>query len=215
MKDSTHTLIYSLVLGLVCSLLLTGVAEVTRPHADSNRAAERIRHVFGVLGVEYDEDLPSKELVALYDKYEADKTITEGKIGDLPLYVYAPAGAEASKQTKAVEFSGRGRNGIIKGFLALDMEMTTIRGITFHVQLETPGLGGEITTKEFRDRFVGKKLEDAGGQPVIRIVKNGTAREGTNEVDGISSATMTCKKVQAMLNSAIRKIIEERNSNGR
>ncbi|MHC4602689.1 MAG: FMN-binding protein [Planctomycetota bacterium] len=41
------------------------------------------------------------------------------------------------------------------------------------------------------------------------ICKPGTAKE-QNEIDGITSATMTCDKVQAMLNMAIRKVLKEK-----
>lgn len=214
MKDSTHTLIYALVLGLVCSLLLTGVNEVTKPFAESNREAERIRHVFGVLGVEYDKDLPSKDLVALNKKYMDDKTIREEVLDDLKIYVYAPVDADPSTHRKAVLFEGSGLWGPVKGFLALDIEMTTIQGITFHEQEETPGLGGEIVSDDFCKQFIGLKLEDAGGNVGIRIVKPGTD-SGDNVVDGITSATMTCDKVASMLNGVIKKIKKERKSNGR
>jgi len=222
MNDSTHTAVYALVMGVVCALLLTGVKEVTYPYAESNRKAERIRHVFGVLGVKYDKGLSSQDLVALDEKYRKDKTIREEPLGKQTkpdgtptmVYVYAPADADPSTHRKAVEFAGSGLWAPIKGFLALNMDMTEIRGVTFHEQEETPGLGGEITTKAFCDGFIGKKLEDANDQVGISFVAKGTARKNTNDVDGITSATLTCDKVEAMLNRVIATIIKERKSNG-
>jgi len=87
--------------------------------------------------------------------------------------------------------------------------MKTIRGITFYEQEETPGLGGDIVTEGFRKRFVGKTIHDKDDNMGIVICKPGTAKE-QNEIDGITGATMTCDKVQAMLNEVIKSIVEEK-----
>ena len=98
--------------------------------------------------------------------------------------------------------------GPIKGFLALDPKITKILGITFYEQEETPGLGGEISTPSFRNKFVGLPIRDKEGNPGI-IIKSG-GEEAINKVDGISGATMTCDKVQQMLNEAIKRITKEK-----
>ena len=48
--------------------------------------------------------------------------------------------------------------------------------------------------------------------PGIRIVRDGASE--ANEVDAITGATMTCEKVEAMLNATIRRIMKERSSHG-
>ena len=85
--------------------------------------------------------------------------------------------------------------------------MKTIRGLTFHEQEETPGLGAEITSEAFRDQFKGKPLVNPEGKPGIRIR---VGASGPNEVDGITGATMTCDKVEALLNMTIEKVVAER-----
>ena len=90
--------------------------------------------------------------------------------------------------------------------------MLTIAGITFHKQEETPGLGGEIASQEFRGRFKGKRIVSGEGDPGITI-KVGSNQDD-NEVDGITGATMTCDKVQKMLNKVIMEIVKEQNSDG-
>ena len=107
-----------------------------------------------------------------------------------------------------MRFAGPGLWGPIKGFLALDPKITKIQGITFYEQEETPGLGGEIVKPSFRDKFVGLVIRDEAGNPGI-IIKNG-GEAAVNKVDGISGATMTCDKVQEMLNEAIKSIVEEK-----
>ena len=86
--------------------------------------------------------------------------------------------------------------------------METIRGLTFYEQEETPGLGGEIASRWFRDQFVGKSIVDGSGNPGIIISSSGES--AANKVDGISGATMTCDKVQMILNEVINKISQEK-----
>ena len=107
-----------------------------------------------------------------------------------------------------MRFAGPGLWGPIKGFLALDPKITKIQGITFYEQEETPGLGGEIVSSSFRNKFIGLLIRDETGKPGI-IIKSG-GESAVNKVDGISGATMTCDKVQEMLNEAIKSIAGEK-----
>ena len=203
MKGSLHTFVYAAVLGTVCALCLTTASQVLKPYQDANREAERVKNVLQVLGAEVPEKARPDELVAIFKK-----NVRESKKGDLELYEYTP-GPGDDVQAVAVEFSGRGLWGPIKGYLSLDPEMKTIRGITFYQQEETPGLGGEIESDDFRKQFVGKSIESADGTPGIRILRSGQAT-ADNEVDAITGATMTCGKVEQMLNAAIERIVKER-----
>ena len=118
----------------------------------------------------------------------------------------------------AVPFAGPGLWGPVEGFLALESDMRTIRGITFHKQEETPGLGGEIASASFTRQFEGKSIVDESGRPGIRILRAGAAppeSKGANEVDGITGATTTCEKVQAMLNEIIARIARARDADAR
>ncbi len=113
----------------------------------------------------------------------------------------------------AVPFAGQGLWGPIRGFLALDPDMKTVRGITFYEQEETPGLGGEIASSWFREQFKGKSIASSEGKPGIHIRRGGGA-SGANEVDAITGATMTCNKLEAIINAVIGQIIEGRAKHG-
>jgi Na+-transporting NADH:ubiquinone oxidoreductase subunit NqrC len=54
--------------------------------------------------------------------------------------------------------------------------------------------------------FAGKTIIDKAGQPGIAIKAGGGKL--VNGVDTISGATMTCDKVQEMINNAVVKIVE-------
>ena len=203
MKNNVYTLFYAGVLGTVCSLLLTAVASFTKPYQEANKEAEKNRNILGVLQVPYQPGASSQELVEIYK----DNVRLEQK-GELEMYRYVPPRDSGNEETVAVGFEGPGLWAPIKGFLALNKDMRTIRGVTFYEQEETPGLGGEIAASWFREQFVGKSIIDQAGNPGIII----SSSEGTapNKVDAISGATMTCDKVQAMLNEAISSIVEEK-----
>jgi len=203
-KNNVYTLFYAGVLGTVCSLLLTAVASFTAPYQEANAEAEKNHNILGVLQVPYPPGASSQELVEIFE----DNVRLEQK-GELAMYIYVPPKDSGNEETVAVGFEGPGLWGPVKGFLALGRDMRTIRGITFYEQEETPGLGGEIVTEGFRKRFVGKKIHDKDDNVGIVICKPGSAKE-QNEIDGITGATMTCDKVQAMLNEAIKSIVEEK-----
>ncbi len=203
MKNNVYTLFYAGVLGTVCSLLLTAAASFTAKYQEDNAKAEKNRNILGVLQVPYPAESSSQELVKIFE----DNVLLEQK-GALMMYRYVPPKDSDNKETVAVGFEGPGLWGPVKGFLALDKDMRTIRGITFYEQEETPGLGGDIVTDKFRDQFVGKSIVDEAGNPGI-IISSGP-EPAANKVDAISGATMTCDKVQAMLNEAIKIIVEEK-----
>jgi Na+-transporting NADH:ubiquinone oxidoreductase subunit C len=191
------------VLGSVCALLLTGAAHLTEPYKEDNQKAEEALNILLALKVPLQEDMSSKQIVDARKENVREKTL-----GDITTYDYSPPDANDEVLATAVRFSGPGLWGPIKGFLALEPDMKTIRGMTFYEQEETPGLGGEIAAPWFLDQFVGKSIVDTTGAPGI-IIRSG-GEPAANKVDGISGATMTCDKVQAMLNEAIKSIVEEK-----
>lgn len=203
MKNNVYTLLYAGVLGTVCSLLLTAVASFTAPYQQANAKAEKNRNILGVLEVQYSPGSSSQELVKIFED-----NVRQEQMGGLEMYRYVPPQDSGNKETVAVGFEGPGLWGPVKGFLALDKDMRTIRGITFYEQEETPGLGGEIASDWFREQFVGKSIFDEAGSPGIII--SSSEGEAPNKVDAISGATMTCDKVQAMLNETIKGIVQEK-----
>jgi Na+-transporting NADH:ubiquinone oxidoreductase subunit C len=137
-----------------------------------------------------------------------DENVKQEDLGELTLYRYIQPEGSGQAEIMAVEFEGPGLWGPIKGFLALGADAETIRGLTFYEQEETPGLGGEIASESFRKQFEGKKIIDDTGNAGI-VIKGGGATSAINEVDGITGATMTCDKVEAILSEVAQKIVKE------
>ncbi len=199
MKGSLYSLIYAAVLGTVCSLLLTAVANITAPYRQANKEAEEIRNILMVLDINSPHHASAKQLKEVFNN-----NVRAEQRNGIDAYVSFKPEAREQIQAIALRFSGPGLWGPIKGFLALEPDMKTIRGLTFYEQEETPGLGGEIASSWFRKQFVGKSILDENGKPGFVI--SSSPEPAPNKVDGISGATMTCDKVQMILNELIKKI---------
>ncbi|WP_255397252.1 NADH:ubiquinone reductase (Na(+)-transporting) subunit C [Reichenbachiella sp. 5M10] len=89
----------------------------------------------------------------------------------------------------------------ISGFIALDSDLNTVRGVAFDHKSETPGLGARITTDVVKDRYIGKKIFDESGNLVSVSMIKGEKGEPLDDhhIDGMSGATLTGKGVNAML----------------
>lgn len=213
MKDSLRTIIFAAVLGTVCAGLLTAANYVLKPYQEANAAAEKWRNIFDVLGVPYDQDANSHNLLKLVkSEKNPGGMVAEAEVSGMTVFTYHHP--EAGR-LYAVQFAGPGLWGPVEGLLCLRSDLKTIYNIAFYKQEETPGLGGEIGNKPqegkktFTGEFQGKTI--AGAEPGIRIRKPGSAvAAGDNEVDGISGATLTCGKVQAMINAISKRIADNR-----
>ena len=87
------------------------------------------------------------------------------------------------------------------GFLALDPDLATIRGLTFYQHGETPGLGGEVDNPRWKALWPGRIAFDETGEPVIAVARGrvGTPQQDPHRVDGLAGATLTSRGVTAML----------------
>ncbi len=98
---------------------------------------------------------------------------------------------------------GKGLWSILKGFLAVDNDVNTISGLTYYEHGETPGLGGEVDAKWWkelwRDPDDPKKVFDSDGKVVIHLVKGAAEPNDEYAVDGLSGATITSRGVTKML----------------
>lgn len=96
--------------------------------------------------------------------------------------------------------SGKGLWSTLYGYLALEADKNTVRGITFYKHGETPGLGGEVENPEWTAQWPGKTIHDEAGKLTSITVKKGkvdasVAKEQAHYVDGLSGATITCNGV--------------------
>lgn len=86
---------------------------------------------------------------------------------------------------------GNGLWSTMYGYLALEQDLKTVKGITFYQHGETAGLGGEIVNPNWTAQWPGKKVFDAEGNVALFVTKFGQVKKPESQVDGISGATIT------------------------
>lgn len=97
---------------------------------------------------------------------------------------------------------GKGLWSTMYGFLALDADLRTIRGITFYQHGETPGLGGEIDNPRWKAVWENRLAFDDSGEPAIEVIRGpaGDPSRDPHRIDGISGATITGRGVERTVN---------------
>jgi Na+-transporting NADH:ubiquinone oxidoreductase subunit C len=101
-----------------------------------------------------------------------------------------------------VGLSGPGFWDKIAGVIAVATDRRTILGISFYLQNETPGLGGEIMKPYFKNQFKGKKITTRGVPIELRPV--GAALD-TSSVEAITGATQTSTRLMKFVNARIER----------
>lgn len=97
---------------------------------------------------------------------------------------------------------GKGLWSTMYAYVAIDRDMTTIRGISFYEHGETPGLGGEVENEKWQDSWRGKKLYSQSGEQQLQVVKGKAAADAPQadfQIDGLSGATLTTKGIDNLM----------------
>ena len=83
------------------------------------------------------------------------------------------------------------------GYISLDSDLNTVKGIEYYDHKETPGLGGEVDNPDWKSDWDGKKVYDSSGKVILYVTKGPSSEE--YEIDGISGATLTSNGVTNMI----------------
>lgn len=116
--------------------------------------------------------------------------------------VYRRLDAAGALDMLVLPIEGKGLWSTMYGFLALDKDLNTVRGLTFYQHGETPGLGGEIDNPRWKGVWPGREVFDERGVPVIRVIRGraGPVETDPHRIDGISGATITGRGVEYTVN---------------
>ena len=204
---------FATVICVVCSLLLSATASTLKAKQDYNVELDRKMNVLKAFGVDIKPEgkaLPAA-VVEEYFKNNISEVVLDGASGQpiegltssaveakelaerakLPLFIWKENG---EVQKYAFPISGKGLWSTIYGYMALEKDLATIKGVTFYRHGETPGLGGECEKEWFQANFKGKQVL-VDGEPKFDVIKGKVADrfpQGNNHaVDGISGATLT------------------------
>lgn len=221
-----NTFVFALIICVVCSVLLAGVSEGLRPKREFNEALDVKKNILKAVNLvnPLSAKPKSQEIEDTYTKVidvkvlDKNGNVIEGKsVADIqegeeayPVYIYQENG---QKLAYAFPIIGKGLWSTLYGYLALEPDAKTIRGITFYKHGETPGLGAEIEKDWFQDNFKGKSIWDLKNNKLwpVAVIKGKVTdkmsdpNEMKHYVDGISGATMTANGVTEMVDREVRK----------
>lgn len=217
MSSNLKSLLVATVLGVVCTLLLTGVSAGLQERQARNARIDRYRNLLRSVNLlDAKRDYSGTEIEALYREKirrywvnNRGELVPEGMRGesDIPLYLYLQ---DNRIRSYIVPIDSRGLWGRIYGYLAIEKDGATIAGFTVYQHVETPGLGGEIEKEWFRKNWVGKKIVDVEGNLASITIAKGDvppdlpAARRSHMVDGISGATMTGRFMTADIKSILQ-----------
>ena len=188
-NSNVYTIVYATVIVVIVALLLAVVSSALKPKQQANVELDRKKQVLSSLNIDIKK---VKDVDALYAQLIAE-TEFAGKT------VYT-ATLEDGSVKYIIPMNGAGLWGAIWGYMALNDDKNTIYGTYFNHASETPGLGGEITTRAFQTRFNDKHISPEEGVYFMEIVKGEAEGE---QVQAISGATITSKGVQDMINTTL------------
>lgn len=96
---------------------------------------------------------------------------------------------------------GYGLWSTLLGFVALDRDLETVRGLTYYEHKETPGLGGEVDNPRWKSLWPGRKAFGDDGMVRLAVIKGaaGPVADDPYRVDGLAGATITSRGVTNML----------------
>ncbi|MEE8313879.1 MAG: NADH:ubiquinone reductase (Na(+)-transporting) subunit C, partial [Myxococcota bacterium] len=97
---------------------------------------------------------------------------------------------------------GAGYVSTLYGYATLAGDANTLLDVSFYEHSETPGLGSQVDSPEWRERWRGKRVRDEQGRLRIRVALapvDPDSPDAAYTVDGLSGATRTSQGVSDLL----------------
>jgi Na+-transporting NADH:ubiquinone oxidoreductase subunit C len=207
-----------IVVGLILALLYMGL----KPMQEENVRREKMQNILAAINVHVPRDeAPTKYETMIVETYLLDpegRRVDDDKdafeLNALRQFRLWRSGEVATADMRFPVFKamrgdtslfvapvvGNGLWGPVWGYLSLLEDGVTVYGSTFDHKGETPGLGAEISTRWFQERFRNKRIvNDKGSYVGVRVVKPGQAEGDPHAVDGITGGTITSNGVDEMI----------------
>lgn len=219
-NSDIYAIIYSAVVVVIVAFLLAGVSSMLKPMQDANVELDKKKQILASLNIkgaedaaaEYDSKVIGDIIVDKAGNVKANEggfKVSNDDVNEdnLPLYI---ANIDGAKKY-IIPMTGNGLWGGIWGYIALNDDCNTIYGVYFSHASETPGLGAEIASDKFQNRFtkdkdgnaIVKKVYDENGNVALAVEK-GKGKAGADyHIDAVSGATITCNGLQVMLETKL------------
>ena len=194
-NNNAYIIAYSCAMVVIVAFLLAFVSSTLKARQDVNVALDKKKQILAALNI---RDLSDSEAEAKYSEVVLDndnnKQAFQLNSGDYKAGTYKVYECQVGGEKKyVVPVYGMGLWG-------------AIYGAYFNHDSETAGLGAEIKdSKAWQDKFIGKKIYSANGNPALKVVKSSELKNPESEVDGITGATLTSNGVSDMLQDGFKK----------
>ena len=219
-NSNAYIIVYSVVMVVIVAVLLAVTSLSLQERQGENILNEKKQQIVKALG-ENPATAAYGDVVAEAVMLDKNGNKIEGKndadifnaLGDLtasfeagefPLF-------KAANGSVVIPVYGAGLWGPVWGYIALEPDMNTVKGIVMDHSGETPGLGAEITTDKVQSSFVGKTIIEGNDFVSVSMRKGGATNN--HEVDAISGGTKTCDGVNAMLKDGLQGYLPYINAN--
>ena len=219
-NSNAYIILYSVVMVVVVAVLLAVTSLSLQERQQANMLNEKQQQIVKALG-ENPETASYGDVVAQAVMLDKNGKAIEGKsesdifaslsdltasfeAGEFPIF-------KAKNGCVVIPVYGAGLWGPVWGYLALESDMDTVKGIVMDHAGETPGLGAEITTSKVQDMFKGKTIFEGNDLVSVSMRKGGATNN--HEVDAISGGTKTCDGVNAMIKSGLEGYLPFLNAN--
>lgn len=220
-----NKMVIPLIACITCAVIVSVTAVSVRPEQNLNIENEKKLKILAAAGIVTNEvdkefskietlyiDFVSNQLIQIdgnYDHIKAsasaesssiipkkqDIAILKRRENVAPIYVWYSE--EKQIQKVVLPIRGYGLWGTLYGYISLDADLNTVKGIEYYDHKETPGLGGEVDSPAWKSDWNGKKVYNSSGEVILYVTKGPSSED--YEIDGISGATLTSNGVTNMI----------------
>lgn len=192
-KSFLYPIAFMGILTMIFVSILAFLNENTIEKINLNQEIDLRKKILYVFDINYDEN-DLEEMNRLFEDH-----IEEIKVDDENLYLARDN--DGNELGYAYPVGGPGLWGQIKAYVGISTDGSELLGLEFIAQDETPGLGGRIDEKVFKEQFRQISLEGEGPFIVYNPAPNGS-------LDAIAGATLTSQAVADFLNKDLKVIRE-------
>jgi len=200
MRSNLYIVSFMAAITIVLGFLLSIAATSLAPIQAFNVEIDIKKNILNSLNIPEDKSIviSQEEIQKLFDKEIITINIDEkGMVSEGGGNLVYIATADSVPTGYSLPISGKGLWSTIYGYIAMEPDGETVKGINFYQHGETPGLGGELEKEWFTSNYIGKKIYNEQGEMVsVEIIKGVVNPNNPNvdhQVDGISGSTLTGK----------------------
>jgi Na+-transporting NADH:ubiquinone oxidoreductase subunit C len=219
MYSNRYVFVFASIMVVVVALLLSTASSLLQPLQEKNIRIEKMQNILSSVGVEASK----AEIEEKFNEFIVGQKVVNSKGEILDGIAFEVDLRDENRKPEAerqlavfealvnganyviVPLRGQGLWGAVWGYLSFEEDLTTIAGANFDHASETPGLGAEISTREFEKQFAGKRIfDDNGVFTPVRAIKGGALPTDPHGVDAVSGGTITSDGLSKMISQGLQ-----------